>query len=106
PKLGLVLSPGCELAGRVVVVPIGVADAEVGRDVRTFLLEAADVAPLFPRRTHDAHKGTYGHLLVLAGSVGKTRAAALCARAPLSVWSRWAGLSAPSRRWGRSQSRR
>jgi len=83
PKLGLVLSPGCELAGRVVVVPIGVADAEVGRDVRTFLLEAADVAPLFPRRTHDAHKGTYGHLLVLAGSVGKTGAAALCARAAL-----------------------
>src|SRR5207248_514927 len=31
----------------------------------------------------DVHKGTYGHLLVLAGSVGKTGAAALCARAAL-----------------------
>jgi len=41
------------------------------------------VAPLFPRRPRDVHKGTYGHLLVLAGSVGKTGAAALCARAAL-----------------------
>jgi len=78
-----VLGPGVELAGRVSVVPIGVPDAEVARDATTFVLEAADVAPLFPRRPRDAHKGTYGHLLVLAGSVGKTGAAALCARAAL-----------------------
>jgi ADP-dependent NAD(P)H-hydrate dehydratase / NAD(P)H-hydrate epimerase len=82
-KLGLVIGAGRELAGRVVVVPIGVPEAEVARDVRTFLLEGADVAPLFPRRQREAHKGTYGHLLVLAGSVGKTGAAALCARAAL-----------------------
>jgi len=68
PKLGLVVGDGAELAGR---------------DARTFVLEAADVAPLFPRRRRDVHKGTYGHLLVLAGSVGKTGAAVLCARAAL-----------------------
>src|SRR5205814_6433827 len=55
----------------------------VARDVHTFLLEAADVAALFPRRARETHKGTYGHLLVLAGSVGKTGAAALCARGAL-----------------------
>ena len=64
-------------------MPIGVPEAEVARDAQTFLLEASDVAPLFPRRPRDVHKGTYGHLLVLAGSVGKTGAAALCARAAL-----------------------
>ncbi|HEV8585374.1 MAG TPA: NAD(P)H-hydrate dehydratase [Methylomirabilota bacterium] len=83
PKPGLLLEPGAALAGRVVVVPIGVPDAEVARDARTFVLEARDVAPLFPRRARDAHKGTYGHLLVLAGSVGKTGAAALAARGAL-----------------------
>src|SRR5207253_1019621 len=83
PKLGLVVGDGADLAGRVVVVPIGVPEAEVARDAQTFLLEASDVAPLFPRRPRDVHKGTYGHLLVLAGSVGKTGAAALCARAAL-----------------------
>src|SRR5207248_11557694 len=58
-------------------------EAEVARDVQTFLLEVADVAALFPRREREAHKGTYGHLLVLGGCVGKTGAAALCARAAL-----------------------
>jgi len=83
PKLGLVSGAGPELAGRVVVVPIGVPEPEVARDARTFLLEAADVAPLFPPRPRETHKGSYGHLLVVAGSVGKTGAAALCARAAL-----------------------
>jgi NAD(P)H-hydrate epimerase len=64
-------------------VPIGVPDAEIARGIRTFVLEAADVAPLFPPRPRDVHKGTYGHLLVVAGSVGKTGAAALAARAGL-----------------------
>src|SRR6266850_1563 len=69
-KLALVLGPGVELAGRV-------------SDVPTFVLESSDVAPLFPRRPRDVHKGTYGHLLVVAGSLGKTGAAALCARGAL-----------------------
>lgn len=83
PKLGLVVGTGVEAAGRVIVVPIGIPEPEVARDVQTFLLEPVDVAPLFPRRLREAHKGTYGHLLVLAGSVGKTGAAALCGRAAL-----------------------
>src|SRR6266850_1430506 len=82
-KLALVLGPGVELAGRVSVVPIGVPAPEVARDARTFVLEPSDVAPLFPRRPRDVHKGTYGHLLVVAGSLGKTGAAALCARGAL-----------------------
>src|SRR2546421_10052952 len=78
-KLALVLGPGVELAGRVSVVPIGVPEPEVARDARTFVLEPSDVAPLFPRRPREVHKGTYGHLLVVAGSLGKAGAAALCA---------------------------
>jgi len=83
PKPGLVLGPAAERAGRVVVVPIGVSDAEVARGAQIFLLETPDVARVFPPRPRDVHKGTYGHLLVLAGSVGKTGAAALCARGAL-----------------------
>jgi hydroxyethylthiazole kinase-like uncharacterized protein yjeF len=84
-KLGLVSGPGVELAGRVVVVDIGVPAAELGRGIRTFLLEASDVARHLPRRRRDSHKGGYGHLLVVAGSVGKTGAAALAARAAMRV---------------------
>jgi NAD(P)H-hydrate epimerase len=82
-KLGLVIGPGVDLAGRVVVVDIGVPASERARDVETFLLERTDVAPLFPPRLRETHKGSYGHLLVVAGSVGKTGAAALCARAAM-----------------------
>jgi NAD(P)H-hydrate epimerase len=82
-KLGLVIGPGVDLAGRVLVVDIGVPVSELARDITTFLLERADVAPLFPPRPRDSHKGSYGHLLVVAGSVGKTGAAALCARAAM-----------------------
>ena len=78
-KRGLVTSPGDELAGRVSVIPIGVPNHEVARGVTTFLLDPGDVAPHFPRRSRATHKGTYGHLLLVAGSLGKTGAAALSA---------------------------
>src|SRR5262249_58071163 len=82
-KRGLVTSPGYELAGRVRVVSIGVPDRDVALGVKTFLLECGDVAPLFPRRQRAGHKGTYGHLLLVAGSLGKTGAAALSATAAM-----------------------
>src|SRR5207247_3782936 len=70
-KRGLVVPPGRDLAGRVSVADIGVPAAEVGRGITTFVLEPGDVAPHFPPRERSTHKGTYGHLLVVAGSVGK-----------------------------------
>jgi NAD(P)H-hydrate epimerase len=82
-KRGLVAGPGAERAGRVEVVPIGIPPAEAARGVSTFLLERRDVARHFPRRPRDAHKGTYGHLLIVAGSLGKTGAAALVADAAM-----------------------
>ena len=82
-KHGLLAPPGAAYAGRVVVVPIGVPAPEVARGTTTFLLEDSDVAPHFPPRRRDAHKGSYGHLLIVAGSLGKTGAAALAARGAL-----------------------
>jgi NAD(P)H-hydrate epimerase len=46
-------------------------------------LESAAVATLLPPRTPTGHKGTAGHLLAIAGSVGKTGAGLLVARAAL-----------------------
>src|SRR5207244_10706752 len=56
---------------------------EVGRGIRTFVVERADVAARFPPRPREAHKGTYGYLLIVGGSLGKTGAAALAARAAM-----------------------
>jgi NAD(P)H-hydrate epimerase len=82
-KRGLLLYPGAAHAGEVRVVPIGIPPAEVSRGISVFLLEPSDIRPLFPPRSPDAHKGSFGHLLVVAGSVGKTGAAALAGRAGL-----------------------
>jgi NAD(P)H-hydrate epimerase len=79
-KLGLVCGPGAALAGRVIVVDIGVPPADVERGVTMFVLGPEDVRRHLPPRVRDTHKGSYGHLLVVAGSVGKTGAAALAAR--------------------------
>ncbi len=80
-KRGLLLYPGAAHAGNVRVVPIGIPPAEVSRGISVFLLEPSDIRPLLPPRPPDAHKGSFGHLLVVAGSVGKTGAAALAGRA-------------------------
>ena len=82
-KRSLLLYPAAARAGEVVVVPIGIPDPEVGRGIRTFAVEEADARAPFGPRPADAHKGTYGHLLVVAGSLGKTGAAALASRAAL-----------------------
>jgi NAD(P)H-hydrate epimerase len=82
-KRGLVMGPAAGATGRVCVVPIGVPDADVEAAASIFLLEATDVAACFPARPREGHKGTYGHLLIVAGSRGKTGAAALAARAAM-----------------------
>jgi NAD(P)H-hydrate epimerase len=77
PKLGLVLPAGAAHAGRVEIADLGVPRAWLAEGIPAGLLEAADVRDALPLRPADAHKGRYGHLLVVAGSVGKTGAAVL-----------------------------
>ncbi|HTC87722.1 MAG TPA: NAD(P)H-hydrate dehydratase [Bryobacteraceae bacterium] len=85
PKPCLVLSPACELAGKVHVAPIG-SPPELYQGDSNILLsasEAADFAPLFRPRSSDSNKGLYGHVLVIAGGRGKTGAAAMAGIAAL-----------------------
>ena len=83
PKLGLYLTEGVAHAGRVEIVDLGIPRGWLAEGIRAGLLEAADARDVLPLRPLDAHKGTYGHLLVVAGSLGKTGAAALACRGAL-----------------------
>lgn len=83
-KPGLLLPPGRQWAGAVEVAEIGIPEEVYRRvDIRLELLTAAELAPLLPLRPAEAHKGTFGHLLLLAGSLGKTGAALLAAHGAL-----------------------
>lgn len=74
PKVAQVLEPGASRCRRLRTVDIGLV-GEVTSSVH--LLEEAAVRALLPPRLPDSHKGTYGHVLVIAGSPGKTGAAAM-----------------------------
>lgn len=82
PKRGHVLYPGAEYSGRLIVEDIGFP-RELFNPVRCSLLGMEDMALLVPPRPGYSHKGDYGHVLLLAGSMGKTGAALMAARACL-----------------------
>ena len=84
PKVAHVFPPAADLVGDLVVAPIGIPPALFDRpELRLELVEEASVAPFFRKRRKDTHKGTFGHVLIVAGSVGKSGAAVLAGRAAL-----------------------
>jgi ADP-dependent NAD(P)H-hydrate dehydratase / NAD(P)H-hydrate epimerase len=81
PKLPLVLPPGEGLAGNIVVADIGIPPEVLDNlaGPRLELLTREAMREILPPRESDSHKGDYGHVLVIAGSRGKTGAAHLAA---------------------------
>ncbi len=79
PKRGNLIHPGAEHCGRLILLDIGVPDKLAGRmAIRDHVLTPELFDPLMTRRRPTAHKGDFGHVLILAGSMGKAGAAALC----------------------------
>jgi ADP-dependent NAD(P)H-hydrate dehydratase / NAD(P)H-hydrate epimerase len=85
-KRGLAVLPGVECCGRVVLVDISIPPSFIeGEEIHDHLIEASDLLPFLAPRNREAHKGEFGHLLVLAGSPGKTGAAAMVCEGALRV---------------------
>lgn len=85
PKVGQVLPPGCERVGELRVCSIGSPPDLYENDDSIYLslVEATQLRPLFQPRKPGAHKGDFGHVLVIGGSRGKTGAAAMAGVAAL-----------------------
>jgi len=79
-KSGHVLSAGPEYCGELVIAPIGFL-GEVPGAAR--LIEAGDLKGALAHRARESHKNTFGHLLLVAGSLGMAGAALIAARAAL-----------------------
>jgi NAD(P)H-hydrate epimerase len=80
PKVGLLKEPAWPYVGRLEVThDVGLLPCPLTSEVWWTL--PVDLAAYPPRRPAAAHKGAYGHLAILAGSVGYHGAAVLAARA-------------------------
>ena len=97
PKLGLYQNDGIDLAGEVAIVDIGIPPAYLDAvESRTTLMTQHVVRAYLPRRQPSSHKGTFGHAGIIAGSVGKTGAAAMAARAALRIGAGLVTVAVPT----------
>jgi hydroxyethylthiazole kinase-like uncharacterized protein yjeF len=86
PKIGHIFPPSEEFVGEFVVADISIPRALLEDDgFKLELVERPSLLPSFEKRKRDAHKGTYGHLFIISGSLGKTGAATMAAKAALKM---------------------
>lgn len=81
PKIGLFLYPGASFTGDVVVVDIGIPDMAWINKTYTYEIIDATYKNLLPIRQSFSHKGTFGKVLIVAGSKNMMGAAFLSAKA-------------------------
>lgn len=84
PKVGLYLFPGAGVLGEMVVADIGIPHS-VAQEVKVETPTKEEIRRLLPARPLDAHKGTFGKVLVVAGSPNYTGAPYLAASAAARV---------------------
>jgi len=94
PKIGLFRFPGARVAGRIEAISIGLPDGIDG-GLAIDLADDASVSAVLPARRIDAHKGSHGSLLVVAGSRSFVGAPVLTAAAAYRAGAGLVTLAAP-----------
>ena len=96
-KPGHLTYPCKQLSGTVFALPIGIPE-EVTESIRQthFLMDNDLIRPIFKKRPVVSHKGTFGRLVNIAGSVGMGGAAILSTRAALRSGAGLVTLMAPA----------
>jgi NAD(P)H-hydrate epimerase len=84
-KRGLVLRPGLEYAGKVVKADIGISEKCFFDSFPQMYYYNESVTEMLPLRAADGHKGTFGKVLLIAGSVNMAGAAVLAAKAAYRI---------------------
>ena len=81
PKVCHVFEPGASYCGEVIVADISIPEIAIDEElVQLALITPKDVAPHVAPRLSSTHKGTYGHVAIVAGSPGRSGAAVMAAR--------------------------
>lgn len=96
PKRGLLLFPGVSNVGNLEVIDIGIPKLLIEKEgIKEYLLDESFFKGIIPRRKPESHKGTYGHVFILAGSPGKTGAAAMAAQSAMRAGAGLVTLGVP-----------
>lgn len=95
PKVGLFAFPGAEMAGRVDVVDIGIP-AHMTLSMPRELATDTFARLVLPPRPANAHKGTFGRLLVIAGSHRYLGAAVLACQGAARVGTGLVTIAVPA----------
>jgi ADP-dependent NAD(P)H-hydrate dehydratase / NAD(P)H-hydrate epimerase len=82
PKIGQAVYPGKAYCGDLEIIDIGFPSG-LDKDINTYLITEQLAASYLPARNPESHKGDYGKLFILAGSIGYTGAATLTSLAAL-----------------------
>lgn len=84
PKVGQLIYPGVDYVGKLALVDISIPSYLVDEEnIDTEILELEELRKALIPRRGDSHKGDFGHILVIAGSTGKTGAASMTSEASL-----------------------
>lgn len=90
-----VLPPACHHCGEVAVAEIGIPPGALESTADLWWVEADDIALMLPVRDRDGHKGRFGHVLVVAGAMGRGGAVAMAARAAVAVGAGLVTMAVP-----------
>ncbi len=86
PKIAHIFPPSEEYVGNLKIADISVPEEAIQEEKAWLNLVEEDLArSLIPSRKRDAHKGDFGHILAICGSIGKSGAAALVAESALKT---------------------
>ncbi len=96
-KPGLLIFPGAAAVGNLVIGDIGIpADQEVLAEIQVGLADEKTLSSWLPERPRNAHKGTFGRVIVVAGSINYPGAAELTALAAYRVGAGLVTMAVPS----------
>lgn len=96
PKLSFLLADNEQFTGQWQVVDIKLHPQALQQaSTDHYILEASDIRSFYKPRSRFSHKGTFGRCLLIAGSLGKSGAAVLGARAALRTGAGLVSVHAP-----------